>query len=82
MPQLATSQTIRLQIYLICSKLLPVEKAFAFMLGLLCDARKLAHVAYLRRDPVALGLYAHIDFNCSCSGAVWTMSGEKSCPST
>ena len=32
--------------------LLPVEKALAFMHGLLCDARKLTHVAYLRRDPV------------------------------
>jgi hypothetical protein len=34
------------------NKLLPVEKALAFMHGLLCDARKLTHVAYLRRDPV------------------------------
>ena len=34
-------------------KLLPVEKALAFMHGLLCDARKLTHVAYLRRDPLA-----------------------------
>lgn len=33
--------------------LLPVEKALAFLHGLLCDARKLTHVAYLRRDPVA-----------------------------
>jgi hypothetical protein len=32
--------------------LLPVEKALAFIHGL-CDARKLTHVAYLRRDPVA-----------------------------
>jgi hypothetical protein len=32
--------------------LLPIEKALAFIHGLLCDARKLAHVAYLRRDPV------------------------------
>src|ERR1051325_1256589 len=32
--------------------LLPIEKALAFMHGLLCDARKLTHVAYLRRDPV------------------------------
>ena len=32
--------------------LLPVEKALAVMHGLLCDARKLTHVAYLRRDPV------------------------------
>jgi len=34
------------------NKLLPVEKALAFMHGLLCDARKLTHVAYLRRDPM------------------------------
>src|SRR5690348_12621691 len=33
--------------------LLPVEKALAFIHGLLCDARKLTHVSYLRRDPVA-----------------------------
>jgi hypothetical protein len=33
-------------------KLLPVEKALAFMHGQLCDARKLTHVAYLRRDPL------------------------------
>lgn len=32
--------------------LLPVEKALAFMHGLLCEARKLTHVAYQRRDPV------------------------------
>jgi hypothetical protein len=32
--------------------LLPVEKALAFMHGLLCDARKLTHVAYFRRDPI------------------------------
>lgn len=32
--------------------LLPIEKALAFLHGLLCDARKLPHVAYLRRDPV------------------------------
>jgi Transposase DDE domain group 1 len=32
--------------------LLPVEKALAFMHGLLCDARKLTQVAYFRRDPV------------------------------
>jgi hypothetical protein len=25
----------------------------AFIHGLLCDARKLTHVAYLRRDPAA-----------------------------
>jgi len=35
------------------NKLLPLEKALAFMHGLLCDARKLTHVAYLRRDPFA-----------------------------
>jgi hypothetical protein len=29
-----------------------LEKALAFVQGLLCDARKLAHVAYLRRDPL------------------------------
>jgi len=34
------------------NKLLPVEKALAFMHGMLCDARKLTQVAYLRRDPV------------------------------
>jgi len=33
--------------------LLPIEKALAFIHGLLCDARRLTHVAYLRRDPVA-----------------------------
>lgn len=33
-------------------RLLPIEKALAFMHGLLCDARKLTHVAYLRRDPL------------------------------
>jgi hypothetical protein len=32
--------------------LLPIEKALAFMHGLLCQARKLTHVAYFRRDPV------------------------------
>ena len=32
------------------NKLLPLEKALAFMQGLLCDARKLTHVAYLRRE--------------------------------
>ena len=32
--------------------LLPIEKALAFIHGLLCDARKLTHVAYLRRDPI------------------------------
>ncbi len=35
------------------NQLLPVAKALAFMHGLLCDARKLTHVAYLRRDPGA-----------------------------
>jgi hypothetical protein len=34
------------------NNLLPVEKALAFMHGLLCEARKLTHVAYLRRDPL------------------------------
>src|SRR5450631_2008034 len=34
------------------NKLLPLEKALGFMHGLLCDARKLTHVAYLRRDPL------------------------------
>src|SRR5471032_2760059 len=29
-----------------------VEKALAFTHGLLCEARKLTHVAYFRRDPV------------------------------
>ena len=32
--------------------LLPVEKALAFTHGLLCAARKLAQVAYFRRDPL------------------------------
>src|SRR2546423_8507314 len=32
--------------------LLPIEKALAFIHGLLCDARKLTQVAYFRRDPV------------------------------
>ena len=32
--------------------LLPVEKALAFIHGLLCEARKLTHIAYLRRDPM------------------------------
>lgn len=32
--------------------LLPIEKALAFLHGLLCEARKLTHVAYLRRDPL------------------------------
>jgi hypothetical protein len=34
------------------NKLLPLEKALAFMHGLLGDARKLTHVASLRRDPL------------------------------
>jgi len=34
------------------NKLLPLEKGLTFMHGLLCDARKLTHVAYLRRDPL------------------------------
>jgi len=34
------------------NNLLPVEKALAFMHGMLCDARKLTHIAYFRRDPV------------------------------
>lgn len=34
------------------NRLLPVEKALAFTHGLLCEARKLTHVAYFRRDPV------------------------------
>ena len=29
-----------------------LEKALGFMHGILCDARKLTHVAYLRRDPL------------------------------
>jgi DDE family transposase len=34
------------------NNLLPIEKAVGFIQGLLCDARKLTQVAYLRRDPV------------------------------
>jgi len=34
------------------NNLLPIEKSLAFIHGLLCDARKLTHVAYFRRDPV------------------------------
>jgi hypothetical protein len=30
-----------------------IEKALAFMQGILCSARKLTHVAYLRHDPLA-----------------------------
>jgi hypothetical protein len=36
--------------------ILPVEKALGFMHGVLLEARKLTHVAYLRRDPVAAEL--------------------------
>jgi hypothetical protein len=32
--------------------LTPLAKALAFCHGLLCEARKLAHVGYLRRDPL------------------------------
>ncbi len=35
------------------NNLLPLEKALAFIHGLLCEARKLTHIAYLRRDPLA-----------------------------
>jgi hypothetical protein len=41
------------------NRLLPLEKALAFMHGLLCGARKLTPVAYLRRDrlsPALLGV--------------------------
>jgi hypothetical protein len=34
------------------NQILPLEKALAFMPGLLCDARKLTPVADLRRDPI------------------------------
>ena len=34
------------------NQILPLEKALAFMHGLLCDARKLTQVADLRRDPL------------------------------
>jgi len=34
------------------NRLLPVEKALGFIHGILCDARKLTHIAYFRRDPV------------------------------
>ena len=34
------------------NRLLPVDKALAFTHGLLCEARKLTHVAYFRRDPL------------------------------
>ena len=32
--------------------LTPLEKALGFLQGILCEARKLTHVAYLRRDPL------------------------------
>jgi hypothetical protein len=32
--------------------LTPLEKAVGFLQGILCEARKLTHVAYLRRDPL------------------------------
>jgi hypothetical protein len=38
--------------------LLPLDKALAFLHGLLADARKLTHVAYLRRDPLVPELLA------------------------
>lgn len=34
------------------NRLTALEKALAFCHGLLCEARKLTHVAYLRRDPL------------------------------
>lgn len=34
------------------NNLLPIEKALAFTHGWLCDARKLTHITYLRRDPM------------------------------
>src|SRR5947207_147918 len=34
------------------NNLLPIEKALAFIHGLVCEARKLTHVAYFRRDPL------------------------------
>jgi hypothetical protein len=34
------------------NRLAPLAKALSFMQGLLCEARKLTHVAYLRRDPL------------------------------
>lgn len=34
------------------NNLTALEKSLAFMQGLLCEARKLTHVAYLRRDPL------------------------------
>lgn len=38
--------------------LLPLDKALAFLQGLLSEARKLTHVAYLRRDPLVPELLA------------------------
>jgi hypothetical protein len=38
--------------------LLPLDKALAFLHGVLTDARKLTHVAYLRRDPLVPELLA------------------------
>ncbi|MFO1460849.1 MAG: hypothetical protein U1G08_15760 [Verrucomicrobiota bacterium] len=35
------------------NNLKPIEKALVFIHGLLCEARKLACVAYVRRDPIA-----------------------------
>jgi hypothetical protein len=32
--------------------LTPLEKAVGFLQGILCEARKLTHVAYLQRDPL------------------------------
>jgi hypothetical protein len=32
--------------------LTPLEKAVGFLQGILCEARKLTHVSYLRRDPL------------------------------
>ena len=34
------------------NQLTPVSKALGFLQGLLCGAKKLTHVAYLRRDPM------------------------------
>ena len=34
------------------NNLSPVEKAVGFLQGILCEARRLTHVAYLRRDPL------------------------------
>jgi hypothetical protein len=40
------------------NRLLPLEKALAFIHGLLCEARKLTHVAYLRREGPQLEVLA------------------------